>query len=253
MGTTDFFIMKALSNFLVEYYTYTATMSMISVDARYSEQLLLASDMEQNAQELVRSKYVGHLCGCWLELLLLIPRIFELGRRIRVATDASTSVALSADHVIAYSELHHNIVSFIPSAAVPAETSEAGHVYQKAVLLYLLTTMNSNGSSLDGRHGNAVSTAVADAMFHLSQINPTARVNTSLCWPLAVIGSCTEDASTQSMIRGRLHTMLRTITLGNIKVTLDLLEHIWTIPLVLRSPWTICTTMQEHELWISFA
>jgi hypothetical protein len=243
----------SLIDFLVEYYTYTVATSMMSVDARYSAQSLCALDMERRAYKLVSSSYVGHLCGCWLELLLLIPRIFEFGRTALNGDDRIATDALGPDHVVRFSELHHQILSFVPSGPVHPETLEAGYVFQSAVLLYLLTVLEFTGTDMHGNYGHAVSTAVAKAMSHLARIDPTSRVNTSLCWPLVIIGSSTDSSDIQSDIRDRLQTMLMVIGLGNIRETLVLLEHIWTIPLEQRSPWTLCCTMQEYGLWISFA
>ena len=81
LAQSDTAVPKELKNFVIEYYTYTATVSMISIDARLSGQLFLNFDLEQRARELLTTQYVGNLCGCWLELLLLIPCIFDLGRQ----------------------------------------------------------------------------------------------------------------------------------------------------------------------------
>jgi hypothetical protein len=248
------FATKALSDFLVEYYTYTATLSMISVDARFSTQLLLTGEIEHQAHALVKSNYIGHLCGCWLELLLHIPRVFEFGRQMILYRDTSLSAYPSPDDIITFSEIYYDINSFVPLASVNSETSHAGCIFQQALLVYLLTALGPMSSTtIVSKHRDKIESAVQSAIEHLAQIQPTSRINTSLCWPLAIVGSCTADHDIQSIIRLRLRSMIQTIALGNMEQTLILLEHIWTLPLEDRSPWTICTAMQEHELWISFA
>lgn len=76
-------IRNDLKDFIVEYYVYTATISMISIDPTFSSLPFLSPDLEHQAKQLVEAGYLGQMCGCWLELLLLIPRIFEFGQRSR--------------------------------------------------------------------------------------------------------------------------------------------------------------------------
>lgn len=244
---------KTLEDFLVEYYTYTATLSMISVNPLYSEQLLLSPEIAQKAQNLVESQYVGHLCGCWLEILLLIPRIFELRRRIVTTYDLTEPIHLGTDDIISFSELHHHILCFVPNLAIQTDTYQAYFVFQKAVLLYHLTVLETASTYPYGAHRSLINDVIRDAIVHLDQIPPNSRINTSLCWPLAVIGSCSKDESVQSSIRTRLRIMLDTVALGNIDKTLTLLEHMWRNSTGIQNPWTICDEMQEHDLWISFA
>lgn len=168
--------------------------------------------------------------------------------------DTSPPTCPSPDDIVTFSEIYHDIVSFEPNATVNSETCHAGYIFQQALLVYLLTAMCPMSDTTTGsKHGDKIKSAVQAAIEHLGQIRPMSRINTSLCWPLAIIGSCTADHDIQSIIRLRLQSMIQTIALGNMEQTLILLEHIWVLPLEDRSPWTICTAMQEHELWISFA
>ena len=95
--------------------------------------------------------------------------------------------------------------------------------------------------------------AIAEAITALSQFPASVRVNTSLCWPLAVIGCCTADPGVQEILRARLQTMIDTIGLGNMRETLVLLERVWSQPVEETSPWTLYKTMQDQQIWISFA
>lgn len=246
-------VSRGLADFLVEYYTYAATSSMLSVDPRYSEQLLLPSDIARKAQNLVDAQYVGDLCGCWLELLLFIPHIFELRRHVVLTYDVTQPIQLGADDIIKFSELHHRMSRFVPNFSLHSDTYQTCFFYQKAVILYHMTVLETGNQPLHGLHRDTIDATIADAMAHLELIPTTSRINTSLCWPLAVIGSCTNDALVQSSIRLRLQKMSETVSLGNIDKTLALLECLWCRPGPLRNPWTICEAMQEHDLWISFA
>jgi hypothetical protein len=207
------------------------------------------------AQELISSNYVGHLCGCWLELLILIPRIFDLGKRAFSQRDEETDELdfPSADDIALFSSLHARILSYCPLPGISPQVSIVGRIFQQAVLLYLFTTLNGLSSAVNGSHDSIIQATVSSALHYLEQIPATARINTSLCWPLAVIASCIDDAGTQDSLRARLKTMSASLGLGNIKQTLNILEHMWQLHPSERSPWAICSIMQEHQLWISFA
>jgi hypothetical protein len=67
-----------LKDFIVEYYVDVVTISMISIDPSCrSAPPPLGAEFETLAKNMVRKGYTGQLCGSWLELLLLIPRIFD--------------------------------------------------------------------------------------------------------------------------------------------------------------------------------
>ena len=72
-----------LRNFIIEYYVYTAATSMLSIDPVYGTAPFLTPDLVVQGQALAATGYQGQLCGCWLELISLIPSIFEFGRRAR--------------------------------------------------------------------------------------------------------------------------------------------------------------------------
>ncbi|EXJ88125.1 hypothetical protein A1O1_05053 [Capronia coronata CBS 617.96] len=242
-----------LKTFLVEYYIYSATTSIISVEPRSDTQFLLSPEIESFAQHLTTIGYVGHLCGCWMDLLLLIPQIFELGRKAFPDNKSDQVAFPTADDMIVFSNLHARIVSYSPYGSVSSETATTGYIYQQAMLLYLLTCLNGLEAQDPGKYRSMVAAAISEAASHILQLPATARVNTSLCWPLAVIGACVADSAIQDVLRTRLQFMLQTLGLGNVRQTARLLEHIWEMPLSQRSPWTIYRTMQENQIWISFA
>ncbi|EEU37255.1 uncharacterized protein NECHADRAFT_37042 [Fusarium vanettenii 77-13-4] len=241
---------EGLHAFVIEYYVYTAIISMISMDPSASTGHLLAPELEYEAHFLVESGYVGQLCGSWLSLLLLIPRIFDFGRR-RVAADVQPSFP-TADDFLNFSSLHAEITSFTPSPLVDSEVATCSYIFQQAVHLYLLTAFGV-GDSGQVTQQLSLENALVAAFLYLEQLPASARINTSMCWALAVIGSCTADDERRDVLRQRLNTMFVTIGLGNISSTLSLLEHIWARPREEQSPWIICRIMYEHDMWISFA
>ncbi|CVL02568.1 related to C6 transcription factor [Fusarium mangiferae] len=239
-----------LCAFVTEYYVYTAIISMISTDPSASTRLVLSPDLEHKAQSLVGSGYVGQLCGSWLSLLLLIPRIFDFGHR-RVAASVDPPFP-AADDFLNFGSLQFEITSFVPSPSASSEVTICGYIFQQALHLYLITALGVGDERQVTQH-MSLEHILASAFIYLEQLPASARINTSMCWALAVIGSCTTDEERRETLRQRLQTMFLTIGLGNISSTLSLLEHIWMRPQREQSPWIICRIMYEHEIWISFA
>ncbi|KAK1142247.1 hypothetical protein N8T08_007991 [Aspergillus melleus] len=251
LSLSDAAVPKELKDFVIEYYTYTAAVSMISIDARVSHQLLLNFELEHRARQLLDSQYLGNLCGCWLELLLLIPCIFDLGRQWMMYDSQPTMP--SADEIAMYGSLQTQVLQWSPYPTVTPEVFLAGRIFQQAMLLYLYTALSSFSRTENGMHQGLINTAIAEGMMYLNQLSATVRINSGLCWPIAVIGSCLSQEEHQADLRDRLTTMVNTFGLGNMHRTLLLLEHMWQMPLEEAGPWNICRAMQKYQIWISFA
>lgn len=240
-----------LRNFIVEYYVYAALISMISIDPVFGTTTFLNPDLEVQAMELVQSGYIGQLCGCWLELLVLLPQVFAFGRRAR-APDSEPSFP-TADDFMTFSSLQAQIISFAPFPSPGSDVALCGYIFQQALHLYLLTAVPGSYEAMDGPRNVYIERAIDQAFEYLGQLPSTARINTSLCWALAVIGSCLLDEHRRNELRDRLETMFFVLGLGNIQKTLALLEQVWELPSENLSPWTICRVMQDTQMWISFA
>ncbi|PLB50649.1 hypothetical protein P170DRAFT_353454 [Aspergillus steynii IBT 23096] len=251
LSLSDTTVPKELKDFVIEYYTYTAAVSMISIDARVSPQLLLNFELENRARQLLDSQYIGNLCGCWLELLLLIPCIFDLGRQWMMHNAQPTMP--SADEIAMYGSLQTQILQWSPFPSVTPEVFLAGRIFQQAMLLYLYTALGSFSRTENGMHQGLINTAIVEGMAYLNQLSATVRINSGLCWPIAVIGSCLCQTEHQDQLRNRLTTMVNTFGIGNMHRTLLLLEHMWEMPLEEAGPWNICRAMQKYQIWISFA
>lgn len=251
LAQSDTAVPRELKDFVIEYYVYTATVSMISIDARLSGQLFLNFDLEQRARQLLSTQYVGNLCGCWLELLLLIPCIFDLGRQWMMA-DAETIIP-TADDIAMFASVQAQIVRWSPFPGVIPEVYWAGLIFQQAMLIYLYTSLGGYQYAPDGMYKGLIETAVTQAMTYLDELSPTTRINSGLCWPIAVVGSCLTTPEQQERLRARLIAMSSHFGLGNMQRTLQLLEVMWTLPPSEAGPWNICRTMQQNQIWISFA
>lgn len=238
-----------LSDFLVEYYMHMSAASMISTD-RNTNVPTLSPEIEAFARDLIDKGYVGQLSGCWLELLSVIPQVFHLGQRMM----GSSNSQHAPDDIITFGFLQSQIMAFTPHSTVNMYSRLAGLVFKQGVLLYLWTILGApHQPSSSTAHANFISMAVSEAVSLLNQFPSTLRVNTSLCWPLAVIGCCTSDPEIQDFLRQRLRVMLETIGLGNMRETLTLLERVWVGPPEDMSPWKLAKAMQDHQIWISFA
>ncbi|KAF4983909.1 hypothetical protein FZEAL_786 [Fusarium zealandicum] len=177
-----------LPDFLIEYYMHMAATSMISIDPQYNSQSLLSPDIEYRARELVARKYVGQLCGCWLELLILICQIFHLGQSMLSLVDGHTT-SPSPDSIVNFAFLQSQVMGFFPDPSVSPYSRLAGLVWKQAVLLYLWAVLGTpHHQSNDSVHKALMDSAVTEAISLLDQFPATVRINTSLCWPLAVIG-----------------------------------------------------------------
>jgi len=251
LAQSDTAVPRELKNFLIEYYTYTATVSMISIDARLSGQLFLNFDLEQRARELLTDQYVGNLCGCWLELLLLIPCIFDLGRQWMM--EEAQTIPPTADDIAMFASIQAQILRWSPYPHVIPEVYLAGSIFQQAVLIYLYTSLGGYQYAPDGVYKGLVENAVTEAMGYLDELSPQARINSGLCWPIAVVGSCLSTPVRKERLRTRLNDMSYHFGLGNMHRTLLLLEAMWQLSPSEAGPWNICRTMQQNQIWISFA
>ncbi|KAJ5795774.1 transcriptional regulator family: Fungal Specific TF [Penicillium psychrosexuale] len=251
LAQSDSAVPRDLKDFVIEYYTYTATVSMISIDARFSGQIFLNLDLEQRSRELLQTQYVGNLCGCWLELLLLIPCIFDLGRQWIM--DDTQALIPTADDIAMFASIQAQILRWSPYPNVETEVRLAGLIFQQAILVYLYTSLGGFQYTRDGMYKGMVENVVTEAMSYLDELSPSARINSGLCWPIAVVGSCLLNPDQQNCLRGRLNAMTETFGLGNMNRTLLLLEAMWESPASEAGPWNISRAMQQNQIWISFA
>lgn len=251
-----------LADFLIEYYLHMMAASIISTDPRHKAPKL-SPEIEALARQLVEKRYIGQLAGCWLEMLLIIPQIFHLGQRM-MNPETGERVASNPDDIMTFGFLQSQIMNYFPDPSANPYSRLAGLVFKQGALLYLWSilgnpnaeedgTPDSTGNGPGGSHRSFINMAVAEAISVLNQFPATLRINTSLCWPLAVIACCTNDPEVQDILRTRLRTMIDTIGLGNMREMLPLLEHVWAQPPEETSPWMLARVMQENSIWISFA
>jgi hypothetical protein len=243
---------SSLRDFMVEYHVYTATLSMISMDVRFGETTFLNSALVARAKQLVSEGYTGHLCGCWLSLLLLIPRVYDVGRHVYGIIPHRADAFPSADDMVDFVMLQSEIATFHPPVYATPDIASAAMFYRQALYIYVWTLLAPLEATSQGSYRSLLQAASSEALQYLGNIPATSRVNTGLCWPLAVIGSVLNADDERSVVSRRLEDMASTISLGNIQATLDLLNYVWESDWEC-SPWMLGKAMQERGLWISFA
>ncbi|TQV93614.1 C6 transcription factor [Cordyceps javanica] len=250
----DSHIPDDLPDFLVEFAIHMTVTSIMSTDPKRAPPEL-SPVIEGLARTLIAKGYVGQLSGCWLELLLLIPHVYHLGHRIMATRLDDGTLSPQPDDIITFGILQSQIMAFFPDASVNPYSRLAALVFKQGVLLYLWSILGTphQHNPPNPAHANLMAAAVAEALSLLAQFPATLRINTSLCWPLTVIGCCTTDPDVQRVLCHRLQTMHATIGLGNMKETLILLQHIWTKDPHHISPWKLSDVMQERQVWFSFA
>lgn len=245
--TLNYRLPKDLRDFLVEYYIYTSTSSIISHDPQASLHDLLCDQLLQEGQHLADSGYIGSLCGCWLELLLFIPRIFKLRQHWITRGIQNTT----PDLVVEFSNIQSQLTQWEPKLHVTSPVALAGQLFRQSMLLYLHTILGKPSLGWENAHAATIQVAVTSALLCLEQLEATNQINTSLCWPIAVVGSCALCPQQRQSISNRLGVMAEAIGLGNITKTLEVLECMWLQEKA--GPWEIFTTMEEAGIWISFA
>lgn len=152
---------------------------------------------------------------------------------------------------MSFTLLESQISNWKPSDHVDHDVALTGKVYQQALLLYLITILGKPSYDEGSLHNTKIQEITSQTMLLLDHLPATKQINTSLCWPLTVLGSCALYPQQQEIIRARLETMFATIGLGNMLKTKEFLEYIWSQGL--KGPWEIAKAMQTSGLWISFA
>lgn len=179
------------------------------MDELSPESLFYPGIMEEG-QKLVESGYIGNLCGCWLSLLLLIPQIFHLGYDWR----AQAALPATAEQVMRFAFIQSQILQWEPSSHAPSDVALVGKIFKQSLLVYLYGILDEPTLNEGDIHATSIQEAVGQAMLYLEQLPPSTQINTSLCWPLAVIGTCVLCPQQQQSIRTRLSIMAEKIGWG---------------------------------------
>ncbi|PWY93226.1 hypothetical protein BO94DRAFT_512255 [Aspergillus sclerotioniger CBS 115572] len=252
LSRRDIRIPSSLKYFLLECYIYVAASSSLLSSGRHKSQAWISKEVAEAGQELINIRYIGNLSGCWLALLLLIPRVVDFRRQY--ITCIASKGEPSVDLMVMFAELHAELVQWTPDPAATPDVALAGNIYHQAVIVFLLSAVtNGKNRFLSGPLDMTLEKHISQGLEYLAKLPLSARLNTNLCWPITVLGSCLDDPHQQDIIRNRLISNRNLLGFRNIASTASILEHIWTCSEDERGPWKTPCVMDANQLWITFA
>ncbi|KAK2013500.1 hypothetical protein LZ32DRAFT_637639 [Colletotrichum eremochloae] len=244
---------SSLEDFLVEFYIYVVTLSLVSLEPQQYDQFQMHDLVQSRAHVLASESFVGNLCGCWIELLLLIPRINRFAAQ-NTPLSATETTPITGDRVAHFAMLHAETLAWSPYKVASPILRSSGIFYQNAVLLYLYTSAFEPAVPLNSLSADLVSTTISAALSRLEEIDPTDPINTLLCWPVAIVGACLSDEEQRDLVRQRLKKLEGSLTIANITDLLSLLEALWDDTAgAYAGPWGLHRLMKARNLWFSMA
>lgn len=185
----------------------------------------LFSLMRQSSTEAAGESHV-----CVHELFSYIPRVSILARRVSRSlspVDVSYNDMSYYDAAAEYQQLSEAISSWQPVSA--DETHNIiGLLYQQALLVYLASIFDTGGcGTTPFTYSSSTQAAFDTFISFLLWVPPDASISTTLCWPLAVFGSCAKSDYHRSFILDRLDTLSKVYASRSISETKSLLERLY--------------------------
>lgn len=177
--------------------------------------------MMQNAS----NQYPGAISGCVHELFYLIPKVSVLAREWRDGLRYGLDIE---DLASQYMRLHTTIATWQPTSTDEVHVL-CGRLYQQALLVYLASSFEHEEEVLEQGHAYSapVHQAFNDFMEFLGSIPLDSSISTTLCWPLAIFGSCARSAEHRNTIARRLDSLSETYAAQSVRDTKKLLELMW--------------------------
>jgi hypothetical protein len=216
----------SIYGFLVEAYAYIAVIADFSMTI-YSEEWRC-----EDSTILYSTRLPGIHCGCAASLFALIPSITTLASNLALErenrfldvfhTEAYTPLTTSF-----YNSLHQEISNWkVPCHITDPALIGFGRIYQQAMLLCLQITFYQHSVQSD-----ELSTLVQSYIDHIitlfKDIPANSTVNTTICWPLAVLGSCVTTVKDREFVTHRLDDMYGRFHFGNLLETRKFLQTLW--------------------------
>lgn len=211
--------------FLAERFAYMMTLSHISMGPKSDQWVLDDTAKLFLLMQTYSPDYHGAMSGCVHELFRLIPRVSILARRRRDEIDSGTG---SWDTMNEYLELHAVISNWEPKSTDQTHIA-CGTLYQQALLLYLVASHENYGQSLQNpdEHPLLIQRAFETMASALESTPSDSVVSTTLCWPLAIFGSCARTEEHHEFVRKKLDILSSTYASQSVRDTKELLEMIW--------------------------
>ncbi|KAF7556932.1 hypothetical protein G7Z17_g1055 [Cylindrodendrum hubeiense] len=203
-------------SFLLERYAYTMTLAHITMGSESDQWVIDDSALLFPAIQTSPSS------GCVHELFQLIPRVSIIARQWIAE---SRSGVVSDDTIIEHEMLQFTVASWLPESDDEIHCL-CGRLYQQALLVYLAS---SSASYMDTRPGYTpqVQDAFDNFIPLIESIPPDSSISTTLCWPLAIFGSCARTIEHRGAISRRLGVLSSVYSAQSVRDTKTLLETLW--------------------------
>ncbi len=238
--------------FVIEHYIYVSVLSKISLGVEPEDPVL--EDAKLLVPMVISSpgKATGMFCGAAHDLFQLIPQVTAFSRKVIEEQD-NKGVA-SWDSIKTYLDLRSTITDWRPHTDNEG-FSISGKIYKQSLLLYLESSMSRSGGtgSLESTASISLEEAMDAATELLESLPLDCDIATTLCWPIAIIGSCAKQARHQRIISQRLNLMHCMLGFNNLDSTQKLLSVLWTDKeLGSVGPWSIEPQMRRQGDIIAF-
>lgn len=185
--------------------------------------------------------------GCVHELFQLIPRVSILARQLAM----ETQLGVVSDCVLSeYMALRAIVSSWQPDSDDEIH-SLCGRLYQQALLVYLASSAQIQGEAAPAGYSEEVQDAFETFIPFLESVPPEASISTTLCWPLAIFGSCAQTDEHRAAIAHRLDVLSDVYSAPSVRDTKSLLEKLWCGP-HMANPSCLERVMKEEDMAVLF-
>ena len=231
---------------LVDIYTYIIITCNITFGIKTDNWV---SDDAELLLPLVRT---SKMCSCAPELFRLIPLVSTLSQRMASERESLgfCSWKTISSVLSTRSTLHH-----WSSMSSDSETVACSRIYQQALIVYLEMTLSNNNhnekivSILDSV--GTVHKAFDTVFVILDQVPVTSPISTTICWALAILGSCAKDSQHQNMIKRRLLEIASHSGVKHMRETAFFLEKLWSKNGA-TDPLSLAQLMKEFRVEVYF-
>jgi hypothetical protein len=219
---------KGIRTFLTERVSYMITLAQISMGNNSDQSVL--DDTALLFSTIYTTPHIkgSSSSGCVHDLFYLIPRISAAAHR--GSTEIESLAQLTPETVAEYESLLRLVSSWKPSTNDDLYNL-CGRVYQQALLVYLTSVLDTESQS------HPISTEVypptmreafncIKALLDSTTLD-AAPIATTLCWPLAILGSCARTRFDQNFIDTKLAMLVDAYASQSVQDTRDLLQRLW--------------------------
>ncbi|KAL3294100.1 C6 transcription factor [Colletotrichum asianum] len=209
--------------FLRERYAYIMTLAHISMGPESDHWV-----QEDIAQLFPKSQAEPEnqlMSGCVHGLFGLVPMVSVVARRTR--DELRRGMGLGEATIECW-RLRSIISSWQPGSDDEVY-SLCGRLYRQTLLVYLESALESEPGGLS-THGSGLSLTertLEGFVRFLETVPVDSPISTSMCWPLAIFGSCARSTEHRNIISRRLEELSLTYATQSVRDTQRLLEMIW--------------------------